>query len=212
MSDPSSFDRLSRRNFLRAGGAAAVVSVVGEAAAAEVEQATPGPSEALQRPAIQSFPAAGAKITLTVNGQAREVTVTPDQTLLAVLREQVGLTGTKEVCDRGACGACTVLIDGKSVNACLTLAIDAVGADVKTVEGLAADGKLDPVQQAFADCDACQCGYCIPGFVVRSRAMLDETPQPSPDQIREGLSGNICRCAAYVRIFEAVEQAAKGGA
>jgi aerobic-type carbon monoxide dehydrogenase small subunit (CoxS/CutS family) len=114
------------------------------------------------------------------------------------------------VCDRGACGACTVLVDGRSVNSCLMLAIDAVGKEVTTVEGLAKGG-LNPVQQAFAEHDACQCGYCIPGFVVRAQALLDETPHPNLEQVKDGLSGNICRCGTYVKIFEAVEAAGKGG-
>lgn len=200
---------LSRRTFLRAGGAAAAASVVGQAALAEME---PAPTLSGGTPGIATFPAAGARITLKVNGEARDLDVAPNTTLLEALRERLDLTGSKEVCDRGACGACTVLVDGRSVNSCLMLAVDAVGAEVTTVEGLARDGVLDPVQQAFADCDACQCGYCIPGFVVRSKALLSETPSPNLEQIQAGLSGNICRCAAYVRIFQAVEQAGKGGA
>ena len=137
--------------------------------------------------------------------------MTPDTTLLQAVRESLNLTGAKEVCDRGACGACTMLVDGRSVNSCMMLAIDAVGKKITTVEGLTKDGQLDPVQQAFVEHDACQCGYCIPGFVVRSRALLDETPKPDREAIKNGLCGNICRCAAYVRIFAAVEAAAKGG-
>lgn len=202
-----SIDHLSRRSFLRAGGAAAVASVVGGAALDEAQARPPA-----GRDGITPYPATGAKITLKVNGRERELTVTPATTLLSALREPLGLTGCKEVCDRGACGACTVLVNGKSVNSCLMLAIDAVGSEITTVEGLATDGTLDPVQQAFADCDACQCGYCIPGFVVRSKAMLAETPNPDLEQIKSGLSGNICRCAAYARIIQAVQTAAKGGA
>lgn len=199
---------LSRRSFLRsAGGAAASTAVVGVPVFVRADEPANG-----KRAGVRKFPAAGQTISLTVNGQSKPVTVTPATTLLAALREQCGLTGCKEVCDRGACGACTVLIDGKSVNGCLMLAVDAVGTQITTVEGLAKDGRLDPVQQAFADCDACQCGYCIPGFVVRSRALLDETPAPDSNQIRHGLAGNICRCAAYNKIFEAVEKASKGGA
>ncbi|HOE94987.1 MAG TPA: (2Fe-2S)-binding protein [Candidatus Sumerlaeota bacterium] len=198
----------SRRGFLKgvggAVGAAAVVSRVLEA---------PGLARAdeITREGIRRVPAEGLEITLHVNGEERPVTVRPDQTLLEVLREQLGLTGTKEICDRGACGGCTVLLDGRSINSCLMLAVDAAGHEVRTVEGLVQDGRLDPVQQAFVDSDACQCGYCIPGFVVRSRALLDEFPNATPQQIRDGLAGNICRCAAYARIFEAVQTAAAGG-
>ena len=199
---------LSRRRFLQgAGGVAAGTALVGVPVVALAQDQ---PKEQATRAGLKRYAAGGQPIQLTVNGQARQASVTPSTTLLEALREQMDLTGAKEVCDRGACGACTVLIDGKSVNSCLMLAIDAVGKKVTTVEGLAKDQQLDPVQKAFVECDACQCGYCIPGFVVRSRALLDETPNPSKEQIKEGLCGNICRCAAYVRIFEAVELAGKG--
>ena len=151
------------------------------------------------------------KITLNINGEATALNVQPAATLLEVLRERLSLTGCKEVCSRGACGACTVLIDGRSINSCLTLAVDAIGKQITTVEGLGSDAQPDPVQQAFIDHDACQCGYCIPGFVVRSRALLDEFPDADAHQVRKGLSGNICRCGAYVRIFEAVGSATNGG-
>ena len=199
---------LSRRRFLQgAGGVAAGTALVGVPVVALAQDQ---PNEQATRAGLKRYSAGGQPIQLTVNGQARQVNVAPSTTLLEALREQIDLTGAKEVCDRGACGACTVLIDGKSVNSCLMLAIDAVGKQVTTVEGLAKDQQLDPVQKAFVECDACQCGYCIPGFVVRSRALLDETPNPTKDQVKEGLCGNICRCAAYVRIFEAVELAGKG--
>lgn len=167
--------------------------------------------DSIVRSGLKRYSASGEEITLLVNGKPFRLKVTPDTTLLSALRESLGMTGTKEVCDRGACGACTVLVDGRSVNSCLMLAIDAVGQQITTVEGLAKDGQLDTVQQAFVEHDACQCGYCIPGFVVRSRALLDETPHPSAAEIRHGLSGNICRCAAYARILEAITAAAKGG-
>ena len=201
-------DGLSRRRFLQgAGGVAAANALLGVPGVA-LAQDQPAASGA--RPGLKRYAAQGQVVQLLVNGQQRQVNIMPSTTLLEALREQMDLTVSKEVCDRGACGACTVLVGGKSVNSCLMLAIDAVGKPVVTVEGLAKDAQLDPVQKAFVECDACQCGYCIPGFVVRSRALLDETPNPSADQIKEGLSGNICRCAAYVRIFEAVEMAGKG--
>lgn len=199
---------LSRRRFLQgAGGVAAGGALIGVPVVALAQDQ---PADQTTRPGLKRYRAAEQPIQLTVNGEARQVNVAPSTTLLEALREQMDLTGSKEVCDRGACGACTVLIDGKSVNSCLMLAIDAVGKKVTTVEGLARDQQLDPVQKAFVECDACQCGFCIPGFVVRTRALLDETPNPTKDQIKEGLCGNICRCAAYVRIFEAVELAGKG--
>lgn len=199
---------VSRRQFLQgAGGAAAGSVLVGLPRLARGDE----PAAAAPRAGLRRYAASGATITLEVNGRPARVTVTPDTTLLHALRENMHLTGAKEVCDRGACGACTVLVDGRSVNSCMTLAIDAVGHKITTVEGLAHDRRLDPVQQAFVDHDACQCGYCTPGFVMRSRALLDETPHPDDHEIREGLCGNICRCAAYVRIFDAVAGAAGGG-
>ena len=204
----SEADGLSRRRFLQgAGGVAAANALLGVPG---VTLAQDQPQINGARPGLRRYAAHEQPIQLLVNGQARQVSVMSSTTLLEALRERMDLTGSKEVCDRGACGACTVLVDGKSINSCLMLAIDAVGKPVTTVEGLAKDAQLDPVQKAFVECDACQCGYCIPGFVVRSRALLDETPNPSTEQIKEGLSGNICRCAAYVRIFEAVELAGKG--
>jgi aerobic-type carbon monoxide dehydrogenase small subunit (CoxS/CutS family) len=190
-----------------AGGAAAGSVLVGLPHFAQAQPA----DVAATRSGLERFAASGAPITLEVNGRSAKLTVTPETTLLQAVRESLQLTGAKEVCDRGACGACSMLIDGRSVNSCMMLAIDAVGRQVTTVEGLARDGQLDPVQQAFVDHDACQCGYCIPGFVLRSRALLDENPQPDREAIKHGLCGNICRCAAYVRIFDAVEAAAKGG-
>ena len=204
----SDADGLSRRRFLQgAGGVAAANALLGVPGVALAQDQ---PQANVARPGLKRYTADAQPIQLLVNGQQRQVNVMPSTTLLEALREQMDLTGAKEVCDRGACGACTVLVDGKSINSCLMLAIDAVGKPITTVEGLAKDAQLDPVQKAFVECDACQCGYCIPGFVVRSRALLDETPNPTKDQIKEGLCGNICRCAAYVRIFEAVELAGKG--
>jgi len=201
---------LSRRSFLKGAGGVLGATALGTTAASAAEPAA-GAASPPARPGIRAYPAAGAAITLRVNGKEIAKEVMPSVTLLEFLREKADLTGAKEVCNRGACGACTVLLNGRSVNGCMMLAVDAVGAEITTVEGLAADGRLDAVQQAFVDTDACQCGYCIPGFVVRTRALLNEIPNPSADQIRAGLSGNICRCAAYVRIFDAATQAIKGG-
>jgi aerobic-type carbon monoxide dehydrogenase small subunit (CoxS/CutS family) len=203
----STKDGVSRRRFLQgAGGAAAVSAIATLPTYAHGQAAAPTVRSGLKR-----IPATGGNITLQINGKPAQITITPDTTLLRAVRESLNFTGAKEVCDRGACGACTMLVDGRSVNSCMMLAVDAVGKKITTVEGLVNDGQLDPVQQAFVENDACQCGYCIPGFVVRSRALLDEKPKPSREEIKAGLCGNICRCAAYVRIFAAVESAAKGG-
>jgi aerobic-type carbon monoxide dehydrogenase small subunit (CoxS/CutS family) len=199
---------VSRRQFLQgAGGAAAGSVLIGLPQGVAAEQAV-GVTTA---DGLKRFPASGAAIALEVNGRRAQLNVTPDTTLLEAVRESLNLTGAKEVCDRGACGACTMLVDGRSVNSCMMLAIDAVGQQITTAEGLAKNNQLDPVQKAFVDHDACQCGYCIPGFVVRSRAFLDENPQADREAIKHGLCGNICRCAAYIRILDAVEAAAKGG-
>jgi carbon-monoxide dehydrogenase small subunit len=148
-------------------------------------------------------------IDLTINGRARELDVAVHHTLLEVLREEVALTGTKECCVVGECGACTVLIDGRSVNSCLMLAVEADGSSVLTVEGLAVDGELDPLQEAFLDQSAAQCGFCIPGQLMSATALLERVDDPSDEQIKEALAGNLCRCAGYEQIFAAVRQAAK---
>lgn len=199
---------VSRRGFIKGVGAVGVAALGTKVARGQDE---PKPTGPVKRNGLTMYPAEGVNIQLNINGKDQSLHILPSATLLEVLREQAGLTGSKEVCSRGACGACTVLLNGRSVNSCLTLAVDAIGKKITTVEGLSHDGQLDPVQQAFVEHDACQCGYCIPGFVVRSRALLDEFPNADAQQVRQGLCGNICRCAAYVRIFEAVESAAKGG-
>ena len=153
-----------------------------------------------------------ARLALRVNGQARRLEVRQHHSLLEVLREELDLTGAKRGCDRGECGACTVLLDGQPVYSCLLLAVRAEGRSVLTVEGLAAaDGELDAVQQAFLDNDGGQCGFCTPGFLLAARALLDANPQPSDAEIREALAGNLCRCNAYGRILAAVQAAAGRG-
>ena len=149
-----------------------------------------------------------ANVQLTVNGHTHDLTVPGHRTLLDVLREDLGLTGSKRGCDRGECGSCTVLLDGKPVYACITLVVQVRGRRVLTVEGLAKDGRLDPVQQAFLDEDGGQCGFCTPGFLMSARALLDANPRPSDVEIREALSGNLCRCNAYGRILQSVRTAA----
>ncbi|WUE13034.1 (2Fe-2S)-binding protein [Nonomuraea sp. NBC_00507] len=146
---------------------------------------------------------------MVVNGERHSATIDNRTSLLDLLREQLGLTGTKKGCDAGACGACTVLVDGLRVNACLTLAVRLEGAAVTTVEGLADGGRLHPLQQAFIDEDAFQCGYCTPGQIMSGIGCIREGHTGSPEEIREWMSGNICRCGCYVKIVRAVEQAAR---
>jgi xanthine dehydrogenase YagT iron-sulfur-binding subunit len=146
-------------------------------------------------------------ITFNLNGAPATLAVAPWTTLLDALREYLGLTGTKKGCDHGQCGACTVLVDGKRINSCLTLAIMKEGATVTTIEGLAEDGVLHPVQQAFIDHDAFQCGYCTPGQICSAVGLLREGRAKTPDEIRELMSGNICRCGAYTNIVSAIQQA-----
>ena len=147
------------------------------------------------------------QIALSVNSEAAEVAFAPYKTLLEVLREDLNLCGTKHGCELGECGACAVLLDGQPVLSCLVLGVECEGRQVVTVEGLAADGRLHPLQDAFADLGAAQCGYCTPGFLIAAKALLDEAPHPTRDRIREALSGNLCRCTGYQQIFEAVEAA-----
>jgi aerobic-type carbon monoxide dehydrogenase small subunit (CoxS/CutS family) len=146
-------------------------------------------------------------IRMTLNGEEVDVSFAPYKTLLEVLREDLGHTGTKHGCELGECGACVVLLDGKPVVSCLILALECDGRSILTVEGLARDGSLHPLQEAFADLGAAQCGYCTPGILVTAKALLDQNTHPSRDQIRDALSGNLCRCTGYLQIFEAVEEA-----
>jgi xanthine dehydrogenase YagT iron-sulfur-binding subunit len=160
------------------------------------------------RKAPETIPVAQKiSVSLTINGVDRKLDVAPWTTLLDALREHLDLTGTKKGCDHGQCGACTVLIDGRRVNACLTLAVMKDGAKVTTVEGLETDGKLHPVQQAFIDHDAFQCGYCTPGQICSAVGLINEGKAKTPDEIRELMSGNICRCGAYTNIVAAIQQA-----
>ncbi|MGE0811781.1 MAG: (2Fe-2S)-binding protein [Vicinamibacterales bacterium] len=150
-------------------------------------------------------------LTLTVNGEPAVAAVDPAKTLLEVLREDLRLTGTKHGCELGECGACAVLLDGEPVLSCLVVAPECEGRTVVTVEGLARDGRLDPLQDAFADLGAAQCGYCTPGLLVTARALLDREPRPSRDRIREAIAGNLCRCTGYQQIVDAIETAARSG-
>lgn len=147
-------------------------------------------------------------IKLTINGKLASINVEEDKTLLYLLREVMGLTGTKEGCGEGDCGACSVLLDGELVNSCLVLAIQADGKDVITIEGVGTEEHLHPIQQAFINVGAVQCGYCTPGMVLAAKALLDRIPQPTEEEIRRGLSGNLCRCTGYQKIVDAVRKAA----
>ncbi len=148
-------------------------------------------------------------VTLTVNGDECDVPIAPTDFLVDVLRDRLGLTGTKKGCGIGDCGACTVLLDGKPVLACLTLALACQGKAVTTIEGLSRGGRLHPVQQAFVAKGAIQCGYCTPGMILASKALLDRVPNPTEEEIKTGIAGNLCRCTGYVKIIEAVGHAAE---
>lgn len=199
----------TRRSFLKgmgvAAGAAAILPGLGgpEARAQEGGESTPD----------VDFTGSGERqIVLHVNGTPTPVKVEPRTTLLEALRERLHVTGAKEVCDRGSCGCCGVLLDGRTVTSCMMLAVDAVGREIRTVEGIAADPRYANLIDSFCEHDGAQCGYCIPGFVVRSAELIETMPDPSPERIREGLSGNICRCGTYTKMFESVAGAmAKGG-
>ena len=193
--DESATPAFSRRSFLKtAGVGAAATTMVGVGAKSQAAQVL-GPD--------------AITLSMKVNGAVRQVTVEPRVTLLDALRNHLDLTGTKQVCDRGGCGACTVLFDGEPVNSCLILAADAEGHEITTIEGLGMPEKMSPLQAAFVEKDAMQCGFCTPGFVVSGTALLAKVPNPTLDQIKAGLAGNLCRCGTYGRILEAVQSAVK---
>jgi aerobic-type carbon monoxide dehydrogenase small subunit (CoxS/CutS family) len=193
--DESGTPAFSRRSFLKtAGVGAAATTVVGVGARGEAAQIL-GPD--------------AVTLSLKVNGAVQQVTVEPRVTLLDALRNHLDLTGTKQVCDRGGCGACTVLLDGEPVNSCIILAADAEGHEITTVEGLGTPEKMSPLQAAFVEKDAMQCGFCTPGFVVAGTALLAKNPNPTLEQVKDGLAGNLCRCGTYGRVFEAVQAAAR---
>jgi len=192
---------VSRRDFLRISGISVALPLVA------------GPKVVLA--AGEEIPVHGpGKVAMefTINGEKYKANLEPRVTLLDALRDQFELTGAKRVCDRGECGACTVLMDNKPVYACSLLAIEAQHKPIVTIESLMQQGKLHPIQQAFVDNDASQCGFCTPGFVVACKAFLDQHPQPTPEDIRHGLSGNLCRCGTYDGIRKAIAQVAQRGA
>jgi carbon-monoxide dehydrogenase small subunit len=170
------------------------------------------PKRGIAGPRVQDYvsrmPDPKATITLDVNGEPVEVAFAPHKTLLEVLREDLGLTGTKHGCELGECGTCAVLVDGAPVLSCLVLGLACAGKRVRTVEGMAEDGRLHPLQEAFADLGAAQCGYCTPAFLLTAEALLAANARPTRDEIKQALAGNLCRCTGYLKIFEAVELAA----
>jgi xanthine dehydrogenase YagT iron-sulfur-binding subunit len=188
---------VSRRNFLKTAGVGGLATAVTSVAVGEV--------------AAQTGPAAigpgDVPVTLMVNGKRIDLTIEPRVTLLNAIRNRADLTGNKRVCDRGACGACTMIVDGRTVYSCSTLAIEVQGKQIRTVDGLANGNTLHPVQQAFVDQDGLMCGFCTPGFVMATVALLERTPNPTVEQARKGLDGNICRCGTFVRIMEAALKA-----
>ena len=189
---------VSRRDFLKTAGVSSLAASVVGVAEADAQTAGPaviGPGE--------------VPVQLMVNGRRVDLRIEPRVTLLDALRTRADLTGNKRVCDRGACGACTMIVDGRTVYACSTLAIEVQGKQIRTVDGLANGNTLHPVQQAFCDRDGLMCGFCTPGFVMATVALLEKHPNPTPEQARRGLDGNICRCGTFTRIMEAA-MTAKG--
>jgi xanthine dehydrogenase YagT iron-sulfur-binding subunit len=197
--DPEKIDR-GRRQFLKATGMAPIAAGVAGAAVAEAQSgpAIVGPGD--------------VPIELMVNGKRLALRVEPRMTLLNAIRNKADLTGNKRGCDRGVCGACTMIIDGRTAYSCSTLAIETVGKQIRTVDGLADGAKLHPVQQAFCDRDALMCGFCTPGFVMATVALIEKHPKPTTDQVKKALDGNICRCGTFVRIMEAALTTTSGAA
>jgi carbon-monoxide dehydrogenase small subunit len=148
-------------------------------------------------------------ISITVNGEPYEVFIDSRTTLLQLVREHLGLTGTKEGCSEGECGACSVVLNGRLVDSCLIFAVEAKGGEVQTIEGLASNGELHPVQKAFIECGGVQCGFCTPGMIMASKTLLEKNPHPTEDEIRHALGGNLCRCTGYAKIIDAVQSAAR---
>ena len=193
----------SRRDFItRGAGLAISTPVVATRAMAAPQGAAAG---------VKVIGPEKVPITLRINGTRQSLSVEPRVTLLDALRNDLDFTGAKKVCDRATCGACTVIVGGKMVYSCSMLALEAQGKDITTVEGLAADGKLAPIQAAFVENDAQQCGFCTPGFVVACKSFLDKNPNPTAAQVNHGLGGNLCRCGTYVGVRAAVLAAARGG-
>jgi xanthine dehydrogenase YagT iron-sulfur-binding subunit len=211
--DPNSANRvakhLSRRAFIKGAGATAVVAGIGTIRGPAASVAGPAENSAVNGDGIaERLGPEAAVIELNINGAVRQVTVEPRVTLLEALRDHLGLYGTKLVCDRGACGACTVHLDGSPVTSCMILAIDARGHRITTIEGLANGAEMHAVQRAFVEHDALQCGFCTPGMIMSVAAALNHNPNPDLDEIKRAVSGNICRCGTYPHVFKAALAAA----
>lgn len=201
----------SRRDFIKGTGLASVAISAGTLLGEELLKAATGEDAAASGAVVGP---GSVPVTLRVNGQMKQLQLEPRVTLLDALRDRLDLTGAKKVCDRATCGACTVILDGKAVYSCSVLAIDAEGRSIETIEGLAPEGQLHPLSQAFVDNDAQQCGFCTPGFVLACKAYLDHEPNPTYEGVQKSLGGNLCRCGTYIGIRKAVLEAAgkmKGG-
>ena len=202
--DESPKGGISRRRFLGGVGLTAATTVALDACKSpQVARRGSGGAEVLGPE--------GVPVELQINGATKKLTVEPRTTLADALRQQLAMTGTKVVCDRGACSGCTVWLDGTPVNACMTFVLDAVGHEITTIEGLAQHGDLHPVQQAFIDHDATQCGFCTPGMVMSCAALLERNPTPGLEEVKTAVSGNLCRCGTYPKVFRATLAAAKRG-
>ena len=194
--------KISRRDFLRGSAAAGALGTVILGSSVELEAAPK------TRMGVGIAGPGAVPMTFRINGETRQATLEPRVTLLDALRDHLDLTGAKKVCDRGTCGSCTVLLEGKTVYACSVLAIEAQGRSIQTVEGIGRPGKLHPLQAAFVEHDAQQCGFCTPGFILAAKALLDRNPHPNLDEVHLGLSGNFCRCGTYAGMRKAVLEAA----
>lgn len=196
---PPSESGVSRRSFIQTLGVSAAAGTIAReadsSAGSERQQDADAP-EVLGPDPIE--------LTFRVNGQELRTTIEPATTLLDALRLHLDLTGSKEVCDRGSCGGCSILVDGRLIASCMMLAIDATDSEITTIEGLASGGQLDPIQESFIRHDALQCGFCTPGLIMASKALLNENPSPSLEEIKRGLAGNLCRCGTYTNVFNAV--------
>ncbi len=197
---------LSRRDFLRGSGVAAAATALAQPPLLEADEDKKG-----GKGDVTAIGPGAVKLTLTVNDAKMSTQVEPRVTLLDALRNYLDVTGCKRVCDRGTCGACTVMVDGKPIYSCTMLALEAEGKKIRTAESLVDGGKLDAVPAAFVACDAQQCGFCTPGFVVSLKAVLEKNPKATPAEIERGLAGNICRCGTYEQMRHAIEQLCKAG-
>ena len=202
---------LSRRAFLKGTGVTAAATALGQAPGATAFAEAPDDKAPAKGADVVGIGPAPAKVTVTVNGAKMSYSVEPRVTLLDLLRNHLDVTGCKRVCDRGTCGACTVMINGKTVYSCTMLALEARGQDIRTAESLGDGIRLDPVPAAFAENDAQQCGFCTPGFVVSIRAALNKNPNATPEQVEAALTGNICRCGTYEQMRHAIVQLCKKG-